>query len=45
MLLTFNIHVMSFQLKNPKDEKIGVDHVRDGKKYATHFTLNEVTKL
>jgi hypothetical protein len=44
LLLTFNINIMVFQLSNPKDEKIGVPHVRDGKKYPTHYQLNEVTK-
>jgi hypothetical protein len=45
LLLTFNIHIMVFQLSNPKDEKIGVTHVRDGKKYPTHYQLSEVTKV
>jgi hypothetical protein len=36
---------MVFQLKNPKDEKIGVDHVRVRPKYDTHFQLNQVTKV
>jgi hypothetical protein len=45
LLLTFDIHIMCFQLKNPKDEKIGVDHVRDGKKYAMFFKLNEVMNI
>jgi hypothetical protein len=45
LLLTFDIHIMCFQLKNPKDEKIGVDHVRDSKKYAMFFKLNEVINI
>jgi hypothetical protein len=45
LLLTFNIHIMCFQLKNSKDERIGVEHVRDSKKYAMFFKLNEVTKI
>jgi hypothetical protein len=45
LLLTFNIHIMCFQLKNPKDERIGVEHVRDSKKYAMFFKLSEVTNF
>jgi hypothetical protein len=42
LLLTFNIHIMVFQLKTPNDEKINVEHVHDGKKYLTHYKLNQV---
>jgi hypothetical protein len=44
LLLSFNIWILSYQLKNPKDNKIGVDHVPGGRKYFPNLKLHEVTK-
>jgi hypothetical protein len=44
LLLSFDVHVMVFQLSNATDEKIGVEHVQGGTKYLPYFMLREVTK-
>jgi hypothetical protein len=45
LLLTFNINIMAFQLKNLTDEKIGVEHVQGGNKYLPHLALSQVMKV
>jgi hypothetical protein len=45
LLLTFNVVIMAFQLKDPTDVKIGVEFVRGGTKYLPYLALSEVTKL
>jgi hypothetical protein len=45
LLLTFNINIMVFQLKNPTDGKIGVEYVQGGNKYSPTLALSDVIKI
>lgn len=42
LLVTVNIHIHSYELKDPKDEKINTEHLKDGKKYMKFLKLQEV---
>jgi hypothetical protein len=45
LLLTFNIHIFSYELKDPKAERIYTEHVKDGTKYLKFMKLPEVTAI